>query len=104
MPGGTNARFGQNGPGGQIRIMGGGSVGEVVSKDETSLTLKLLDGGSKIVFLSASTTVNKMTAGSLEDVTSGTSVTVMGTPNQDGSLTASQIQLRPDLPELPMRQ
>jgi hypothetical protein len=103
---GGNLRFDRNGPqnaGSQVRITGGGNIGEVISKDETSFTLKLLDGGSKIVFLSASTTVNKMTEGSMNDVTVGTNVTIMGTPNQDGSLTASQIQIRPNLPDLPIR-
>ncbi|MCK9361169.1 hypothetical protein M0Q28_02970 [Patescibacteria group bacterium] len=95
---GGNFKAGAGGQG-QLRLMGGGALGEVISKDEKSLTLKLMDGGSKIVFFSASTTVGKMTDGTLEDVTAGTNVSVMGTPNQDGSITATQVQIRPNLPE-----
>ena len=36
-----------------------------------------------------------MTTGSMDDVSQGTNVTVMGTTNQDGSVTASTVQIRP---------
>ncbi len=85
----------RGGPGGGQRGMSGFMAGEVLSADAASLTLKLPDGGSKNVFLSASTTVSTTAAGSLADVTPGTQVSVAGTPNQDGSLTASSIQIRP---------
>jgi hypothetical protein len=81
--------------GGGRAVMGGMTAGEVLSKDAQSLTVKLRDGGSKIVFYSASTTVNKMTEGSLDDVIQGSNVTINGTTNQDGSVTAQMIQLRP---------
>src|SRR3990167_3438151 len=75
---------------------GGGFIaGDVISKDATSVTIKFRDGGSKIIFYSASTTVGKMTTGSMDDVSQGTNVTVMGTTNQDGSGTASTGQIRP---------
>ncbi len=87
---------GANGAGGAGRGAAGGfSNGEVVSKDTSSLTLKLRDGGSKIIFYSSSTTVGKMTNGSIDDVATGESITVTGTPNQDGSIAATMIQLRP---------
>ena len=85
---------GRNGAGAQ-RGAGGFTAGEVLSKDATSLTLKLADGGSKNVFLSASTTVSMTAAGSLDDVKPGTNVSVTGAANQDGSVTASTIQIRP---------
>lgn len=92
-PGGRGTFQFTGGPGGR----GGMNFtnGEVVTKDDTSLTLKMMDGGSKVVFLSASTTVSKMTTGTLDDVSEGTNVSVNGTMNSDGSITASMIQLRP---------
>jgi hypothetical protein len=74
---------------------GGFTSGEVVSKDATTLTLKLRDGGSKLVLYSTSTRIGKMSEGAITDLTPGTEVTVMGSANQDGSLTASQFQIRP---------
>ncbi|GEM_PF-369089 len=94
----ADARGGRNFGGGQGRGGGGGAtVGEVVSKDATGLTIKLRDGGSKIVLLSSTTRVGKMTDGSLDDLAPGTNVMVMGTANADGSVTASQIQIRPKM-------
>lgn len=93
--GAPNMQRGSGNP--QLRggaAFGGGASGEVITKDDKSLTLKLMDGGSKIVYLSPSTTVNKTSAGSMEDVSSGTKVMVVGSQNQDGSVTASMIQLR----------
>jgi hypothetical protein len=100
-----NMRFG-GGPGGQFQVFqrgqGGrgfnGAGGQVISKDDKSLTLQLMGGGSKIVYYSASTTVGKMATGTIADVTQGSNVMVMGTTNSDGSVTASMIQLRPDRP------
>lgn len=92
--GARNFRAGQMG--GQMgRVQQGMAAGEVLSKDGQSLSLKLRDGGSKLVFLSASTTVSKLTEAKLDDVASGVEVTVNGTPNADGSLTAQMIQIRP---------
>ncbi|HYF04956.1 MAG TPA: hypothetical protein VEA59_02180 [Patescibacteria group bacterium] len=85
-----------NGAGEQGRR--GGTVGltggEVISKDATSITIKLMDGGSKIVFFGSSTTVGKATMGTLSDITVGSNVMVNGQPNSDGSVTALSIQLR----------
>ncbi|MEI7512087.1 MAG: hypothetical protein WCK01_01360 [Candidatus Uhrbacteria bacterium] len=100
-PTGQGFARGQGAPGmnGQGRGgFGGGAAGEVLSKTDKSLTLKLMDGGSKIVYLSGSTTVNKMATGSLDDVSAGTNVTIVGSSNSDGSVTASMIQLRPARP------
>lgn len=88
--GGGNAQ-GTNGG----RAMGGFTTGEIVSKDANSFTLKLRDGGSKIIFFASSTTIGKMAAGSMDDLAPGTEVVVNGSANQDGSLAASSIQIRP---------
>jgi len=68
--------------------------GEIISIDETSITIKLPDNGSKIIFISDSTKVNKMIEGNLEDLASGTTVMINGKADSDGNLTAEMIQLK----------
>jgi uncharacterized protein YneF (UPF0154 family) len=70
-------------------------LGQVISKDEKSLTIKLADGSTKIVFLSQSTQITKATEGSIEDIEIGKEISVIGTQNEDGSLTARTIQISP---------
>lgn len=82
--------------GGTGRGSGSGFLnGEVLNKDEKSLTLKMSDGGSKIVFFSSSTQISKTTDGSINDIEVGKQITVSGDQNSDGSYTAKTIQLRP---------
>jgi len=69
--------------------------GEVISKDEKSLTIKLPDGGSKIVFFSDSTQISKTTAGIIDDIEIGKQIMISGNQNSDGSYTAKTIQLSP---------
>jgi hypothetical protein len=74
---------------------GGFTGGEVVSVSDTSLTVELSDGGSKIILLSPTTRVFAITESSLLSVATGTEVSVTGTTNSDGSVTADTIQVRP---------
>lgn len=74
------------------------AVGEIINKDNASATVKLRDGGSKIVFFSGQTTITKMATGSAQDLVVGEQITATGTQNQDGSVTAQNIQIRPVLP------
>lgn len=92
-----------NGQGGARGGRGGGNAGgfvsgEILSKDATSITVKLRDGGSKIVFVSDSTQVMKSTQGSIKDLVVGEQVTSMGSTNTDGSVSAQTIQIRPTTP------
>lgn len=100
MPGGgAAARMGGTLGGGaaRVRVGGGGgfTTGDVVSKTANGFTVKTRDGSSKIVIVASSTTVGKMTEGSMNDVTEGSGVVVAGTSNSDGSITASTVQIRP---------
>lgn len=102
--GGGNGGGGQRGFGGGRGGMGGGFLsGEVMNKDAQSITVKLRDGSSKIVFFASSTAVGKMDAGSIADVTQGAQVTIVGATNSDGSVTANSIQIRPEGMMQPLR-
>lgn len=70
-------------------------VGEIINQDDKSITVELEDGGSKIVLVSESTSVNKASQGSKDDLKVGESVAVFGQENSDGSVTAQNIQLNP---------
>lgn len=85
------------GAGGFVRGGENGEVvtGEILTKDDKSVTVKTRDGGSKIVYFSESTEIGKTTDGSSADLENGKQVTINGKANQDGSFTAENIQIRP---------
>ncbi len=69
--------------------------GEIISQDDTSITVKSSDGSTKIVMLSETTAINKSSQGSKQDLQTGQKVAVFGKENSDGSVTAQNIQLNP---------
>jgi len=98
--------FGQNnalGARGGTRNVGGFTAGQIIAKDANSITVQLMASGpdsttqvgSKIVFLSTSTTVTKSVNGTIADLAIGAQVSITGTPNTDGSVNAQAVQIRP---------
>lgn len=77
-----------------VRGGGGFAAGSVTAKDAQSITLQLPNGNSEVVFYSPSTSIIKPSPASINDVAVGTNVTVGGTQNSDGSVTADTIQIR----------
>jgi hypothetical protein len=72
---------------------GGGASGTVGSVSADQMTITTQAGGSRIVLLTPTTTVTEVTEATkaVSDLTSGQEVTVIGTPNPDGSVTATQV-------------
>lgn len=89
--GGQRSMQGANGGAGDF------IAGEIIFKDDTSATIKTRDGGSKIIFFSNKTTIDKSTSGTTSDLSAGQMVTVNGKTNSDGSLAAQNIQIRPTM-------
>lgn len=79
------------------RAGGGAVTGSILSIDTNSMTVKLADGSTKIVILGGSTTYSNTAAATQSDLTTGSNVMVLGTTNSDGSVTATNVQINPQL-------
>jgi len=90
---GDGQGFGPNASGRPRGGFGGNNSGTVGSISADQMTITTAAGGSKIILLTPSTTVTKIssTPQALTDIASGTEVTVAGTTNPDGSVTATSV-------------
>lgn len=85
-------RQGQN----QGRFNTGGTrpiSGQIIKKDSDSITVKTQNGSSKIVFLTEKTNIGKTSKATVDDLKENENVFVVGVQNQDGSITAQNIQI-----------
>ncbi|MCX6725793.1 MAG: hypothetical protein NT052_00545 [Candidatus Shapirobacteria bacterium] len=67
--------------------------GEITNIDNNTITIKSQDGSSKIIVYSGSTTVNKTSEGSKEDLKIGEQTMIIGTEGSDGTMTAKSISI-----------
>jgi hypothetical protein len=74
---------------------GGLTAGQILSRDSASIIIKMQDGSTKIILIGSGTQIMKTSAGSLDDLVTGTEVAVTGSANSDGSITAQSVQIRP---------
>ncbi|HZC33554.1 MAG TPA: DUF5666 domain-containing protein [Candidatus Bathyarchaeia archaeon] len=72
---------------------GGGASGTVGSVAADQMTITTASGGQRIVLLTPTTTVTQVTSATkaVADIAAGQTVTVVGTANPDGSVTATRI-------------
>jgi hypothetical protein len=84
---------GMGGPGGFRQGANGQAFlsGKVISKDKTSVTVSLPQGGSKTVYLSGSTNIQKVGRGTAADISVGETVTAVGTTASDGSVNGESL-------------
>lgn len=88
---------GRNGSNVGTRRMGGGQPisGEIINMDTDSLTVKLIDGSSRIVLLNDKTIYNKTASVEKTELKVGEKVGIFGSTNSDGSVSAQNVQLNP---------
>ncbi|MFI5262707.1 MAG: hypothetical protein ACHQZR_09170 [Candidatus Limnocylindrales bacterium] len=86
---GASPGAGRNRTGG----FGGGASGTASGVSANQMTVTTAAGAQELVLLTPTTTVTEVTSATkaLSDIANGTTVTVIGTSNSDGSVTATQV-------------
>ncbi len=79
--------------GGGGAAFGGGASGTVGSVSADQMTITTATGAQRIVLLTPTTTVTEVTSATkaITDIASGSTVTIVGTSNPDGSVTATSV-------------
>ncbi len=84
-----------------VSVNGTSLVGSIETLNGNGFTMTLEDGTTKDVQLSATTTIKEMNGSSatssnltLDQLSVGERVTVSGSPNQDGSISASRVEVQ----------
>jgi pectate lyase len=94
-------RSGANGQGFAGRFGGANGAnfspvrGQILSISDNSITVKQLDGTTKIVVVSSTTAFANTQKAAKTDLKTGDNVMVVGTTNSDGSVTASNVSINP---------
>ena len=91
---GNGEGFGPNASGRpQRNSFGGGASGTIGTVSADQMTITTQAGGQRIVLLTPTTTVTEVTAANktVADLAAGATVTVVGTSNPDGSVTATRV-------------
>jgi len=104
MFGNGNSQGQGRGNGQSQRMMGGNIqrvVGEIISVDDGSITVKLPDNSSKIVILSDKTSFTKSSGGSKSDLKVGDKIGVFGKTDTEGTVTAQDVQINPSFMNVP---
>ena len=70
------------------------NMGEVISFDDKSVTIKTVEGSSRIIIISNSTTYTQTTPADKNLLKVGSQISIIGTDNSDGSVTAQTIQFK----------
>jgi len=71
------------------------NIGEITKVDDSSITIKTMDGSSKIILISDSTVYKQSTSAAKTDLKVGSKVEITGDQNTDGSVTGKNISISP---------
>ncbi|MFA6007762.1 MAG: hypothetical protein WC784_03935 [Candidatus Shapirobacteria bacterium] len=84
-----------NRAGGTGNARGGQVLGTILSQNGNSMTVQMTDGSSKIVLILGTTSINQAATATVADLKVGEKVSVFGSTNTDGSVSAQNIQINP---------
>ena len=79
--------------GGQMGQGQNHASGEITKIDDSSITIKTQNGGSKLILISDSTAYKQLTDGDKSKLKVGSQITVDGESSTDGSLTGKTISI-----------